>query len=240
MIKPNIICFYWNGDRWRNDGELNSPHLKRSGYVDNDLASLYVNNLFEGCKRFTTIPFNFICFTNENLDLDTAIEKREFPVIGSGVLPRLYMFSKDSGLFGNQNLCLDIDVVITGNLKKMLDYRGIFCTRSRFPRGEEHLLDGDVMSFWGCQENDARFWTPFKYRAEEVEEITGGRERFWISHVTGDIADRWDEIMPGAVISYKKHVRGKGIPEKAKIISFHGYPRPHQAKEPWMENYWTQ
>ena len=44
--------------------------------------------------------------------------------------------------------------------------------------------------------------------------------RFWGN------AHRWQDVLPGQVVSYKKHVRGKGIPPEARVICFHGKPRP--------------
>ncbi|MEQ1403841.1 hypothetical protein ABK249_02750 [Neorhizobium sp. Rsf11] len=56
-------------------------------------------------------------------------------------------------------------------------------------------------------------------------------ERFWL-----DRADRWQDVLPGQVVSYKVHVRealrkdreiGNGtVPEGARLVIFHGKPRP--------------
>jgi hypothetical protein len=56
-------------------------------------------------------------------------------------------------------------------------------------------------------------------------------ERFWV-----DRATRWQDELPGQVVSYKAHVResvrkdreiGDGsIPEDARVVIFHGKPRP--------------
>jgi len=40
------------------------------------------------------------------------------------------------------------------------------------------------------------------------------------------------------IYSYKVHVRGNGlIPKDAKVICFHGRPRPHEIDHGWMQNY---
>jgi hypothetical protein len=244
----HIICFYWQGDRWQ-EGTSYKPsdpsfvnHLKRSGPVTRELASKYVNNLFRGASRFTTVPFKFICFTNERLNLDSSIAVRPFPLITTkGVLPRMYMFSKDAGLFGSQVLCLDIDVIITGALDDLLNYRGMFCTRLSWTRGEETLIDGDIMSFRAGIATENLFWDPIQKDVANAERISGGgRERFWVRHVMGGHADVWQKEVPGAVCSYKHHVvpNKKQIPEGTKIVSCHGYPRPHQIEDKWRTEYW--
>ena len=238
-----VICFYWKGDRWKSINEPTPRYgnlINRIGTVDNALAANYVNNLYAGVKRNTSLDFEFICFTNENLILDKNISVRPFKMITKmGVLPRMYMFSEEAGLFGHQVLCLDIDIVIVGNLDDILQYEGTFCARSKFWSGQEHKLDGDIMSFRADKANEERFWKPLEKDPEAVEEMTQGRERYWIRHVIEDSAERWDIVLPGQVVSYKKHVlKNRGIPKNARIVSCHGTPRPHQVEKYGVKNIW--
>lgn len=243
---PYIICFYWQGDRWQEEGsEIETTNgrsrifMNKMGAVSPDLPAKYVNNLYYGAKRFADRPFKFVCFTDCDLDLDPEIEKRDFnPPTRMGVLPRLYMFSREAGMFGHQVLCLDLDVVIVGSLKPLLDYQGVFCGRGRFKPGFQSELDGDIMSFKSSEATERLFYKPFVDNVERGHKITGGRERMWMRHVAGDFADYWHEQAPGAVVSYKWHVQNKKIPEGASIISCHGVPRPHQIKEKWIKEYW--
>ncbi|MDL2402546.1 hypothetical protein [Rhizobium mayense] len=55
-------------------------------------------------------------------------------------------------------------------------------------------------------------------------------ERFWLDHVS-----RWQDLLPGQIVSWKSHVRqalyddesGDGsIPDGARVVIFHGKPRP--------------
>ncbi len=245
-----VICFYWQGDRWRDD-EFKEPenhinkqkhHLRRIGTVTDDLAVRYVNNLYQGVRRFANQPFKFICFTNENLHgINDGVELRNFEwYTRHGVLPRLYMFSKQSGLFGNQVLCLDLDIVITGSLKNIMNYRGKFCARSKFKRGEEYKLDGDIMSFYAGKESEDIFWEPFIKDIDSAVELTQGRERYWMRYVAGSFAERWDNYAPGEILGYKRHVqRRKTVSKNASIVSCHGFPRPHQINDNWIKEYWN-
>lgn len=249
-----IACFYWRGDRWQENKD-NKPtdhknefqhHVEnRVGYAPKELVVRYINSLYRGCKRFAEENFKFICFTNENLnDVDENVELRPFEIVSNkGVLPRIYMFSKETGLFGHQVLSLDLDLIIVGSLKDILGYRGQFCTRGMFRRGKENILDGDIMSFKACQETEDKFWKPFIENIEWAEKMTQGRERFWIRYVTNNEADNWHKIIPGQIVSYKRSLRGREgkriIPKNARIVSCHGYPRPHQIKEEWIDEYWN-
>ena len=160
-------------------------------------------------------------------------------VTDCGVLPRLFMFSRGAGLFGHQVLCLDIDVVIVGTLKPLMDYEGLFCARSKFAPNEGYKLDGDIMSFRACEAVEDIFWKPFIANVDAAVELTQGRERYWIRHVANNLAHRWDVEAPGSVISYKWHAKGlTHPPQGASIISCHGMPRPHQIRDKWVKDYW--
>jgi len=241
-----VICFYWEGDRWKSEGNTTMPTdpsyqgiLRRAGRVSLKLASQYVNNLYWGVERWASRPFKFVCFTNEPLEVVKSVELRRFPLhTTAGVLPRVYMFSPGAGLENRQVLCLDLDVIVVGDLSPLMNYEGLFCARSKFKPGETWKLDGDVMSFRAGEEAQRIFWDPFIEDVDAAVKMTQGRERYWIRHVANDIADRWDKVAPGAVISYKWHARSPELPKDAAVVSCHGYPRPHQVNKQWVKKYW--
>lgn len=248
MNKMQIVCFYWQGERWREEGtdydqvgdKAYENHLKRSGPLTRELVCKYVNNLYNGVMKWAVHDFDFICFTNDDLDVKKEIELRPFELItNKGVLPRMYMFSEASGLFGHQVLSLDIDVVITGPLRDIMNYSGVFCVRKRWQRGQEHLPDGDIMSFTAGEETEDIFWNPFIENLEGAEESTQGRERFWVAEMLeGKHWDDWDDVVPNQVKSYKIHVRNSGL-KNARIVSCHGHPRPHEINEQWRIENWN-
>jgi len=245
-----VICFYWQGDRWQQygykeqEGRVNRQQhfIEKVGCVEDYLPAKYVNNLYKGVKRFTNKPFKFICFTNEPLKLNPDIEVRPFRMVTrEGIIPRMYMFSREAGLFGHQVLCLDLDIVIVGSLKRIMDYDGLFCARSKFKMGEEWKLDGDIIGFRAGEETENLLWNPFIKDVRWAEQVTGGRERYWFRRVVGDIADRWDQVAPKQIVSYKRHVRKNSdspLPPAARIVSCHGTPRPHQIQKEWIKQYW--
>jgi len=242
-----VICFYWEGERWSsNIGPTTTKDpsfrqlLQKTGNISLVLASCYVNNLYHGVKKNATRDFKFICFTNEPLGVNENIELRKFPMYtGSGVLPRLYMFAQEAGLGASQVLCLDLDVVIVGKLKVLMAYDGPFCTRAGFARGEEGLIDGDIMSFRAGPWIEEKIWTPFVTNVRSAVNLTKGRERFWIRHTMDKYADRWQDISPVCVQSYKRHIVRPGvIPIGTEIISCHGHPRPHQIKLVEVRKHW--
>lgn len=247
-MKPiDVVCFYWEGERWQEDKvnpfEITEDpsfrrHLLRVGKAPLDLVTHYIENLYHGIEKWAARPFRFICFTNADISVNGNIELRDLPMFTSkGVLPRLYMFSEEAGLFGHQVLSLDLDVVITGSLKEIMEYGGLFCVRERWQRKERHLPDGDIISFSAGKETQEIFWDPFIADVKAAENFTKGRERYWITKMIGDRWDNWEKIVPGQIVSYKNHVLRDGL-QNGRIVSFHGHPRPHMVSDDWRVENW--
>jgi hypothetical protein len=61
----------------------------------------------------------------------------------------------------------------------------------------------------------------------------------WLHTVTHHIPDRqtWADVCPKQIVSYKYHCRPKGdkLPSNARVVCFHGNPRPHEMPG----NHWT-
>lgn len=50
----------------------------------------------------------------------------------------------------------------------------------------------------------------------------------------------WDDLLPGAVLSYKVHVRPAGkLPGTARVVYFHGNPKQPDLDESWVRDNWT-
>lgn len=54
-------------------------------------------------------------------------------------------------------------------------------------------------------------------------------QRFLEKVVEG--ATYWQDVLPGALVSFKVNVQGKHVPKDAQVIFFHGQPRPWQQNE---------
>lgn len=51
----------------------------------------------------------------------------------------------------------------------------------------------------------------------------------YLHSILFETADRWQDVAPGEVCSYKVHVREGIKPPNAKVICFHGKPRPWES-----------
>lgn len=197
----------------------------------------YVVRLERAVERnLRSEPYRFVCFAEKPERLPPWIETRQLPTFKwQGCLPKLWVYSPDAGLEG-QVLLLDLDNVVVGDLADMAAYRGPICARARLPEWDKgkRLLDGDMISF------DTKFakelWKRIEGQQHKIEHATGGRERFFIAHNAPE-GEVWQEVCPGQVVSFKHHCRD-GLPEGARVVSFHGDPRPHRVNKDWVIENW--
>ena len=226
MTQPiNIVTFMWRG-------------TDRPGWTDWDLNVEYVNRLYRGVKRNLSLPFKFYCFIGDTPagGFDPAILVR--PLLSFtwlGCLPKLYAYCPSNGLVG-RCLMMDLDVVVTGNLDDLAAYSGRFATRSTFIKQEGAWLSGGDFAGWEAGTMN-HLWDLVAKDRLALEKWTGGRERFVYRKHEPD-SDFFQLIYPGQIVSYKRNVRGKGLPANARLVSCHGNPRPHEIKEQWLLNNW--
>lgn len=122
-------------------------------------------------------------------------------------------------------LFMDLDTVITGPLDDILAVRELTLLRD-FYRDGKKLKEGlgggliylpadvrsKVWSFWMQQPQ-----LQMRVYARGDQFLF---ERFWLGS-----AKRWQDTVPGQVVSYKVHCQ-HGVPPEARVVCFHGHPRP--------------
>lgn len=127
-------------------------------------------------------------------------------------------------------LFLDLDTIVLGNLDEILETA----------KQHEFLILRDV--YRGQQDPKAMqssvmgWASDVSYMYDEFIKMAA----HWMMSVRDDQryiemvakqAKYWQDILPDALVSFKVSVQGKSIPEDAKIIFFHGQPRPWQQSE---------
>ena len=126
------------------------------------------------------------------------------------------------GLFHDPVLYLDLDTVVVGDLGDLAAYAGPFAMLSSFYRPRR--AESGVMA-----------WTPGAVTEGLWEAFTADPAR-WMRRFHGDgeflhahaTPDRLQDLFPNQIVSYKKHAR-QGPPPGARVVCFHGNPRPSEA-----------
>lgn len=170
------------------------------------------------------------------------------PLMGNwpGWWSKLEIFNPDLPGIGDQDLLyLDLDTVITGDITPLLEVK-TFIAATDFYREKYPVPPMNSTVMYIPTEIKNIVWTawlndPEKHMRECTLPHKHGDQGF-----IGSIVDplRWQDVMPGAIVSYKKDIAAVGrwshsvgngtVPKGTRLVCFHGQPRPWQSGESWV------
>ncbi|MFH7327112.1 hypothetical protein [Desulfurivibrio sp. C05AmB] len=221
MVANNVVCMKW--------GKVYGPE--------------YVNILYRMVRRNLTVPFRFVCLTDDPAGLDPGIETMPIPSFPEPspehyrkcqAWRKLLLFAKPFADLEGKIFFLDLDVVIVGNLDVFFAYSDKLAIIENwsqpnrligqasaicFPVGAyHHLLDNYLADRNGIA---AKFETEQKYITRAL-----GKDNF------AYFPDEWCRsfkmhCLPGGILN--SFIAPTGIPAKARVIVFHGNPNPPDA-----------
>jgi hypothetical protein len=119
-------------------------------------------------------------------------------------------------------LFLDLDMSIVGSLDSFRQINVLALMRDVYrPGGLQSAImllpERDRGLIWQEWIRSPQQWRA-RYRRGGDQAFL---ERFWLRK-----AQRLQDLAPGEIVSYKADVDGKGLPQSARVICFHGKPRP--------------
>lgn len=229
MDQPVTVCVFWFRE-WCGD-----------------LGPTYVNRLAHAvCDNSTLMASGgeFVLFTDRpEAGFVPVVKPRRLSNFALGLkwnLVKMFMYSPEAGLEDRRVICLDLDMIITGDLGDILNYNGNFVVcEAAYHR---NTYGGSVVGFaGGDKELEWRLWTPLTVDQKKIEKLTEGSERLWYREALAPIAqtvDLWQQILPGQIRSYKTECREGGPPAGARLVRFHGSPRPHEVSADWVKRSW--
>lgn len=234
----NVICMKWG-----------------TAYTAHD-----VNILHSMVRRHLTRPHRFVCFTDDAAGIATDIECFPLPDVrvpqhlqreawfklGTFVAPL-------ADLHGTA-LFLDLDVVIVDNIDSFFEQAGEFCIIHNWTHPDRSIGNSSVYRF----EIGAHADILARYnRDPEHAKANYRNEQVFLSRQLG--ADRLSYWPQQWCRSFKRHCLpprllapfiAPRLPAQAKIIVFHGHPKPEAAlrgewqgrfrrmrKTPWIADY---
>ena len=208
-------------------------------WCDTVESERYVLRLRNMLRRNSTMPYRFVCFTDRDELLKTNfddIEMVRIPEIAKNLrknFVKFWVYAKDNGIDGRVIL-FDLDMIILNNIDDMLAYPGVWCGIKAF-RSTVHHLGGGMVSF---QKKKCEWLWDELYNNREMWEMKcRGNERFVYEALLSSTTDTWQDLYPNALVSYKRQCL-TGIPKDARIVAFHGKPRPHEVMDKWVKKYW--
>ncbi|TYT73168.1 hypothetical protein [Desulfobotulus mexicanus] len=236
MIINNIVCMKW-GDKY---------------------DATYVNILASMVKRNTTVPYRFICFTDNPEGIDKNIDIfpiPDFPEPSAKYKKceawrKLLLFQNPLNNIEGKILFLDLDVIIIDIIDCFFNFSDQMAIIENWSQPNRLIGQASAFCFkMGQYENLLHTYleNPDKiaaeYRTEQVYITRAlGRNGFDF------FPDIWCKsfkfhCMPGGILN--SFIVPAKIPEGAKIIVFHGNPNPPEAIHgiwgkdvPWFKKFY--
>lgn len=198
----------------------------------------YVNAVANGIRKNTTMNPEIVCITDNskgfNANIDRVVKfKHNFPRWWG----KIELFRPD--IFGdNRVFYVDLDTIFVKNIDNILNLESDFCGLRDFYHFD--TLGSGVMSF--IPEYNYKIYENFiKTPSIIMDNYTQGDQR-WIDENKCQTMF-YQDIFVNEIVSYKKHClqpnKSIRIPENAKIICFHGLPRPHSIQDNMIKQFWT-
>lgn len=174
-------------------------------------------------------PHRFRCLADRQIPgVDCLVPDEDWP----GWWAKLLLFRYATG----HNLYTDLDNLIVGSLD------GALSTRLSMPANWAQSGHG------GCQSSVMAWGQDYGHIADRFDpallgEPGGGHcgrygpARLWGDQefITNLLGDPGGEVIPmTGVFSYKYHCRD-GLPANARVVCFHGQPKPEQVSDPWVQ-----
>lgn len=173
----------------------------------------WVDKLYRGVARNYTKPFRFVCLVDrEGYKFEEDIETHPlWTVQWEKACIQLY------GVQAKRLVLLGLDTIVCGNVDHIFAYEGRLAV-PRDPYAPTRACNGVVL----CPTR------------EDIVARTGQDDM----RILDVFEKEWlDDLFPGQILSYKVHVAPVGLRD-ARIVYFHGEPKPHVLTEDWIQENW--
>lgn len=202
-----------------------------------DFTIDYVKRLRNMIERNTTLPYEFICLSD--LDIDPTICKSIKLILDhnhNGWWSKIELF-RPNLINTKRIMYFDLDNVILSNIDDILAYQYDFIALKPWNKQNRNAGMG-CSSIMGWKNDSSYSFIYDQFELENIGEYPKGDQQYiskmLISHNKPFVF--YQDITNG-IYSYKKNCRN-GLPKNARIVGFHGRPRPSGVKEDWLMENW--
>lgn len=170
----------------------------------------------------------FVCLTDTQIDgIETLPLKDNLP----GWWSKMELFREFDDAF-----YLDLDTVITGDLSELVSHPHKFTALRNFSSKPNNKRMGSGVMAWRGDYRflyDAFMKDPRKVMNEFVVSHRWGDQGFISERLEGSF-DRFQDLFPGQIVSQKTDMKNNVLPPDARIVCFHGKPKPWDVKADWI------
>lgn len=181
--------------------------------VSNDYDAEYVQQLSDAVFAYLPSPHRFVCLSDVPVPCERIPFEYDWPTWWS----KIELFKLPPPV-----LYFDLDTMIVGDLTDIAATASLlpFVALQDFYR--EKGLGSGMMS-WAS--DMSRLYRTFAERPGFWQDRCHRLGDQGFIEQTFTVAGKWQTILPGQVVSYKKHAKD-GVPDDARVICFHGKPKP--------------
>jgi hypothetical protein len=213
----------------------------------------YVNKLNRMVGRNLTLPYEFVCFTDDVKGIDPNIRCEALPNLPiEGWWYKLWFLSSDFPLDGTI-LFFDLDLIIFKNIDHLLNFKSDnFCVIRDFNRSINsswNRINSSVFRYQSKKYSNVfdTFMNDYrgnvkKYHGDQdfifkhLTETTCWPDE-WIQSYKWEMRDRRDLVKVLGKRNFK-NVRNPTIKHNTSIAVFHGEPNIHECVDPWVIQHW--
>lgn len=190
----------------------------------------YVTKLHAMVSRHLTLPFRFECFTDKPVE---GINCR--PIIDNlpGWWGKLGLFAP--GIFEDRVLFFDLDTVILGSLDQIAAYEGPFAILQDFMFPPHY---GSGVMAWMPSAKTETIWSRWNESGRPLPERGDQKCIEDVLRSVNMTPDLWHELHPQSFVSYKLDCFYRPPVSDAKVVCFHGKPKPHECKREFITRAW--
>lgn len=193
----------------------------------------YVEILRNSVKRNLTIPYEFYCLTDHDIEIDGV---NMLPILKDNKTTwwnKISLFKPDLFNYNRRILYLDLDVVITGSLDRIASVKEDFCMIENYGPNKRHAAHNSSVMVWTpCAKTD-QIYT--KFSADVMKELHG--DQCWIFRMMHP--NIWD-FPKDWIVSYKysKLPQWNHISKDTSVYVFHGEPKPAKVQDKIIKDNW--
>lgn len=189
-----------------------------------DYGPEYVDKLAAMVRRNLRIPYEFVCLTD--MPVKGGVEFETECLKGWWAKLEVFRFTGPCVYF-------DLDTVIVDRIDALSSIRQERCFYMLQPFNPREAWASGLMAWNG----------DFRFLYDELNRVDIDRFRWDQRYISAKMkahkerVQPFNSIIPG-IASYKHHCK-EGIPDGARIVCFHGHPRPHEAPTDEVTKHWS-
>lgn len=204
-------------------------------------------------ERNLSLPYKFICFTDNATGLDSSIEIRQLPDIkATGWWYKLSVFNQLP--FQGTALFLDLDLIVFKNIDHLFTYKpGSFCSIRDFNRSVSPNYNRINSSVFRFEINSlTHIYNSYIQNSDVITRRFRGDQDYietqipnnvfwpdnWIRSYKWEMRDRKSMVQQGNTYTFTKPENPVIFPDTS-IAVFHGTPNPHECADTWVKQNWA-